>query len=66
MSDDYTAKDLIREQWSTPLAEFHAKEAAKYRAKAAELEARGKHKAAERQLKVAARNERLAAKHAAK
>lgn len=53
------------ETWHGGLGEFHAKEAAKYRAKADELEAKGKTGAAARARKVVERNERLAAKHGA-
>jgi hypothetical protein len=48
------------------LRDFHAKEAAKYNARAAELEQAGKARAAARMRKVAERNERKAAEQEAK
>lgn len=51
------------ETWHGGLGAFHAKEAAKYRAKAGELQAAGKARAAARARKVADRNAQLAAKH---
>lgn len=63
MSDDTTLDEIINEQWHSPLAQFHAKEAAKYRQKAEALEAQGKTKAAARHWKVVERNERKAREH---
>lgn len=60
---DPTWNDIANEQWHTPLAEFHAKEAAKYQEKAEKLEAAGKPKAAARMRKAVERNVRLAEKH---
>lgn len=62
MSDD-TLSEHINAEWHTPLAQFHAKEALKYRAKAEALEARGKTRAAARAWKVVERNERKAREH---
>lgn len=47
------------------LRDFHAREARKYDDKATELDARGKGRAAARARKVADRNRRKAAEHAA-
>ncbi|SDL14563.1 hypothetical protein SAMN05428985_11043 [Nocardioides sp. YR527] len=64
MSDtEPTAAELLKEDWHAPLAQFHAKEAAKYTAKAQALEGSGKTKAAARAWKVVERNLRLARKH---
>lgn len=48
------------------LGSFHEREVAKYQAKADQLRAKGKHKAAARADKVVARNQAKAAEHAAK
>lgn len=63
--DKRAAGEQGHETWHGGLGDFHAKEAAKYAAKAAELEAAGKARAAARARKVQARNEKLAAKHGA-
>jgi len=54
------------EVWHGGQRDFHQREAEKYAAKAAEHEAKGKTKAAERARKVAERNARKAAEHQAK
>jgi hypothetical protein len=53
-----------RVQQLADLDSFHAREAAKYDAKAESHEAKGDHKGAARARKVAERNRRLAVKHA--
>lgn len=62
MSDE-TLSEHIKNEWHSPLAQFHAKEAARYREKAEALEAKGKTKAAARVWKVVERNERKAREH---
>ena len=63
---DETMSDHINSEYHTPMADFHTREAAKYRAKAEALEAKGKTKAAARMWKIVERNERKAAEHRAK
>lgn len=64
-ADTAAAYDAGREKHHADMDDFHAREAVKYDAKAVEREAKGDVKGAARARKVADRNRRLSAKHAA-